>query len=126
MSKKKTTKPQPETADQRIERENIIKKVEKTLSEKDQQDKSFQELVQLQNLRNTARERVLLFARPIIEAAKMASPVDPAYLHSESGKLRLYWTLTKLYLDEIRRLPREDALMLLAFAWGEFTLNEFA
>ena len=83
------------------------------------------ELEQLGAARNLARQKVMDKLRPIVEEAKMAPLTSPYYIHSESGRTMLFETAVKLYVDELRKLNREEALFLLACTYGELTLADF-
>lgn len=83
------------------------------------------ELEQLAGARNLVRSKVMDKLRPIVETAKMAAITSPFYIHSEAGRMALFETAVKLYVDELRKFNREEALFLLACTYGELTLADF-
>lgn len=100
--------------------DEIIDKILKPMFKTEVED----DLTKLIKWRNAIRTKVFATLQPIISQAIMRSPSDPLYAHSPSGRAALLVTAHKLYLDEARSLSREDAIFLLAFMYGERTLED--
>lgn len=74
--------------------------------------------------RNSIRTKVYDQLNPIVAQAIMRSPSDPMYAHSATGRATLLVTAHKLYLDELRKLSKDEAIFLLAMMYAERTLED--
>jgi hypothetical protein len=120
MSQKNNNDPGPEVRQKIVD--NIMAKVE---AKEPKPDRDQAELNEMNRHMHAIKNRVYALIRPIIEAAQMRSPVDPACAHTEKGRILLMMQAQRMYLEELRTMNREEALYLLSLAWAEFTLNDF-
>src|SRR5215831_12720144 len=108
------------------ERLRITNAVESIMAKKEEKESSFAKNMQeLADVRQAAKDKVKLYLEPIIEAAKMKKLNDPYYIHTEMGRLMLFEQAARLYMEQLRSLSRDDAIVLLSFSYAELTLREY-
>lgn len=101
------------------ERQKIVEGIMKGIRETTPET----ELEEIRRKRDEIRNRVIAQMRPLVQAAVEAPPISPQHAHSALGRSMLLSTAAKLYMDALRSINREEAITLLAFEYGNLTVE---
>jgi hypothetical protein len=104
-------------------REKIVKDIMKTVEAKTTKPSNDQdELAQIARICEDIRHRVLLRYGPILEQSKLLPANHPQYIHNHLGRAHAMMTLTKMFVEELRVLGKDELIFMLGVAYAELGL----
>ncbi len=116
--------PKPLSAAEQEKNAKIVAAVTEKIMSDSFKKENVDELSVLFKKRNEIKAEVYAILRPMVGAALLRTTVDPLYAHCETGRAALLQSAHKLFLERLRTLSKEEAIFMLAFIYGELTLQD--